>query len=96
MVGRAVASSGLWRYLYLGGCEGLCSGEWMLDAPSDKLVEDFNVFAQLFYLGRFFGIEYGEGAGGRAIVDVATSWLNEATDEEGFEESICIFEEFEG
>jgi Ribonuclease G/E len=47
-------------------------------------------------LCRLFGIEYGKRRDGGTILDVIASRLEEATDEDDFKESICIFEKFEG
>ena len=63
--------------------------------PSDELVEDFDVFLQLFDRCRVLCIEDGEGGCGCTVIDVGTAGLDEATDEDDFKEGICIFQELE-
>lgn len=64
--------------------------------PANEFIEDINVLLYLIDLCRLLGVEDGEGGYGSTVIDVTTSWLEEATDEDDFEEGICIFEEFKG
>lgn len=62
------------------------------DRPSDELVQNFDIFANVVYLGRFFRAKDGKRADGSTVIDVAASWLNETTDKDGFKKRVCIFE----
>ena len=64
--------------------------------PPNKLVKDFYVFLDIINLWRFFCVENGERRDGGVVVDVASTWLEEAADQKDFKECICIFEEFKG
>ena len=67
---------------------------WGMGVPSDEFVEDFYVFLQVFDRCRVLCAEDGEGGSGCTIIDVGTAGLDETTDEDDFEEGICIFQEF--
>lgn len=67
----------------------------MLASPSDKFIQDLYVFLHVVDIGRLFAVEDGKGGDWGAVVDVGAPGLDEAADEEDFEEGICIFEEFE-
>jgi len=62
-------------------------------APSDKFIENLDVFLDVFYRGRLLCVEERERRHGRAILDVATSWLEQTADKDDLEECICIFKE---
>ena len=63
--------------------------------PSDEFVKDFDVFLQVLDRCRVLCVEDSEWRSGCTIIDVGTAGLDEATDEDDFEEGICIFQELE-
>lgn len=63
--------------------------------PSDELVEDLDVFLQVLDRCRVLCAEDGEGGCGCTVIDVRTAGLDEAADEDEFEEGICILQELE-
>lgn len=65
------------------------------DVPSDEFIEDFNVFLQVLDRCRILCVEDSEGGGGCTVIDVGATGLNEAADEDDFEEGVCIFQELE-
>lgn len=59
--------------------------------PSDELIEDLDIFLQLFNRRRVLCIENGEGKRGCTVINVRTTWLDEAANEDDFKKSFCIF-----
>ena len=64
-------------------------------APPDEFVEYFDVFLYVIDFGGFHCVEDREWRNRRTVVDVASTGLDEPTDEQYFEQGVCIFEEFE-
>jgi hypothetical protein len=71
-----------------------CAREIARGSPSNKFVEDVDVFLDFFCLYGFFCFEDSEWRHGCAILDIAATWLEQTTDEYDFKEGIGIFEEF--
>lgn len=65
------------------------------DVPSDELVEHFDVFLQLLYRCGVLCIEDGKGGRGCTVIDIGTTGLDEAADEDDFKEGICILQKLE-
>ena len=63
--------------------------------PSDKLIENVDIFLHVRHLHGLFGIEDRERGRRGAVFDVAASRLQEAPDEEDLEKSVGILEELE-
>jgi hypothetical protein len=63
-------------------------------APADELVEHIDIRLQVNHLRRLLRVEDSERRHGCAVIDVATSRLKEATNEENLKERVRIFQEF--
>ena len=55
---------------------------------SDEFVQNFDVLLYLFSLNGLLCVEDGERRGWSAIVNIATTWLEQTADEDDFEEGV--------
>ena len=66
------------------------------DAPSDEFVENLHVVLYVVELRRLFRLEDGEWRCSAILIEVVSTWLQQTADDEDIEESIGIFQKFEG
>ena len=64
-------------------------------SPADQLVEHLDILLHVRHLHRLLGVDDGERGERGAVVDVLAAGLEEAADEEEFEEGVCILEKLE-
>lgn len=62
--------------------------------PSDKFIEDLDVFLYVIHLDRLLCVEYREGRYRGTVINITASGLDKTANEDDFEEAIGIFKEF--
>lgn len=66
--------------------------EIVTNSPPNEFVQNLDILLHVCHLHRLLGVEKREGRERRAIVDILTTGLEEATDEEDLEQGVCILQ----